>query len=143
MSTEIYRRQYGETLKGYVVVIGKEGAEDEHGDTSPTYEVRHGVRTVETFDNQAAAETLAAALVGEAPPVVAPVAEEPEPEFIEDEGAEPTVTGADDEELPPLQAAPKGDWVEYAVEHGMTREVAESATKDALVEQFGIHREAE
>lgn len=38
---------------------------------------------------------------------------------------------------PPAKSAPKGEWVDYAVAQGATREDAEKSTKDALVERYG------
>ena len=58
MAAEFYRKQYGETEAGYVVVIGKRNAD---GDS--TYEVRRGAHTISTFDTEAAADALASALV--------------------------------------------------------------------------------
>lgn len=37
----------------------------------------------------------------------------------------------------PARSAPKGDWVEYAVDHGMPQDEAEAKTKDDLITDFG------
>jgi hypothetical protein len=38
---------------------------------------------------------------------------------------------------PPAKSASKGDWVEYAVDMGMSMDEAEAKTKDDLIEEFG------
>lgn len=42
-----------------------------------------------------------------------------------------------DDTEPPAKSAPKGEWVEYAVDQGMPQDEAEAKTKDQLIENFG------
>lgn len=57
MATETYRKAYGGTPEGYVVVVGF-GNED-----GERFEVRQGVRTVSTVNTVTKADALAKALV--------------------------------------------------------------------------------
>lgn len=61
MATEVFRQDFGPTDKGHVTVIGKETLDD-NGKASVTYEVRHGVRTIDSGLSKTKAETLAKAL---------------------------------------------------------------------------------
>lgn len=61
MATEVFRQSFGATNKGVVTVIGKETLDD-NGQASVTYEVRHGVRTIDSGLSKTKAETLAKAL---------------------------------------------------------------------------------
>lgn len=61
MSSEVSRQDFGATDKGHVTVIGKETLDD-NGKPSTTYEVRHGVRTLDSGLSEAEANTLAKAL---------------------------------------------------------------------------------
>jgi hypothetical protein len=45
--------------------------------------------------------------------------------------------GDSDEDGPPAKAAPKADWVDYAVAQGADAEEAESLTKQELVDLYG------
>lgn len=72
MATEVSRQDFGATDKGHVIVIGKETLDD-NGKPSTTYEVRHGVRTLDSGLSKSKAETLAKAL---GPVVAAPASEE-------------------------------------------------------------------
>jgi len=63
MAAEFFRKEYGETPEGYVVVIGFRGGEDE-GESTDRYEVRKGVRTISTVPTELAARRIASALVG-------------------------------------------------------------------------------
>jgi len=61
MSTESYRKNYGTTGQGEVVVIGKTTLDDQER-PHVVYEVRHGVRTVDSGLSKTKAEDLAKAL---------------------------------------------------------------------------------
>lgn len=56
------------------------------------------------------------------------------------DGSEPATAESESESAaedePPAKAAPKADWVAYAVDHGMSQGDAEALTKDDLVERF-------
>ncbi len=62
MASEVSRTTYGSTDKGTVVVIGKETLDD-NGKASVTYEVRHGVRTIDSGLTKANAERISKALM--------------------------------------------------------------------------------
>lgn len=61
---EVGRKDYGMTDKGAVMLVAFEGTADP-GEALPVrYEVRHGVRTVGSFETRAKAEAVAKVLVG-------------------------------------------------------------------------------
>ena len=64
MATEFFRKEYGETPSGYVVVVGKRGGLADGVYAEVSYEVRQGVRTVGSFPTDKAAHASASALVG-------------------------------------------------------------------------------
>ena len=61
MATESYRKNYGTTGQGEVVVIGKTTLDDNER-AHVTYEVRHGVRTIDSGISKTKADDLAKAL---------------------------------------------------------------------------------
>jgi hypothetical protein len=71
MATESTRQEFGATDSGVVTVIGKQSYDDKEK-LVITYEVRHGVRTVDSGLSKTRAEAIARALVGHAPPEAEP-----------------------------------------------------------------------
>ncbi len=61
MATETKRQDFGMTDKGAVVVISLNNSADD-GSPVESFMVRHGVRTVGTYDSEAKAERVAKAL---------------------------------------------------------------------------------
>ena len=64
MATEVSRTNFGMTNKGAIVVIGKQSYDDSGEKLVTTYEVRHGVRTVDSGLSKTRAEGIAKALAG-------------------------------------------------------------------------------
>ena len=62
MASEVSRTVYGSTDKGVVTVIGKVTMDDNGGE-HVTYEVRHGVRTIDSGLTKANAERISKALM--------------------------------------------------------------------------------
>lgn len=81
MARETNRKDYGETPKGFVAVIAFEGTADENDHVAHRFEVRHGVRTVGTYETAEQADAVASALVG-APPEPAAATAGPEPAYV-------------------------------------------------------------
>lgn len=65
MATELKRNQVGMTSKGQVVVIEKQEYDDHGSKLVSFFEVRHGVRTIGSYDRASVAETVAKALLKE------------------------------------------------------------------------------
>ena len=62
MASEVSRTVYGSTDKGQVTVIGK-ATQDDEGKEHVTYEVRHGVRTIDSGLSKSKAKAMAEALI--------------------------------------------------------------------------------
>ena len=80
MASEVSRTSYGSTDKGEITVIGKQSYTDDGEKLVTTYEVRHGVRTIDSGLTMANAVRISKALasVPDAEPP-APVEEAPAP----------------------------------------------------------------
>lgn len=84
MATETYRKQYGETPEGYVVVVGFGGQPDDNGVFAEVrYEVRLGNHTIATRETEQQAAHVAEALLAKV--------EADEPEAEAEAEAEPEV----------------------------------------------------